>query len=167
MEGCITIRGLLYLRGQLPQLGRRREWTTLVLLFLVAVGLAEPLACLTHCRLLIQSELHRAFVGQHQDHSPLASGFDPLDVEGRELLHVRPVVLSNLFVCFMDTEHGSQSDLPYVPSPVLFHEHLAVFLAGLLLVLILLVRQRPVPSFHAPPPHTFRPLLRPPKALAA
>ena len=167
MEGCSIIRGQLHLRRQLSQLGRRREWITLVLLLLVAVGLTEPLVCLTRCRIWVQSELHRAFVGQHDGHPPFASGFESLDVEARELLHVRPVVLSNLFVCFTDTEHGGGSSVPYAPSPELFHEHLAVFLVGLLLALSLLVRQRSMPSFHAPPPHMSRPPLRPPIALAA
>lgn len=167
VEHQSTIRGILASSERLLLPKRRHAWTTLALLLLVVLGLAEPLACLTHCRTMVQFEVRRAFVEQHQASTRNADRFEVTGDRARDLLHVRLVVLSNLFVCFVDIAHGDQSGLPFAPSPEAFHDHQATIFAAVLLALILLIQRRSIARVHAPPPHTSHPPLRPPIALAA
>src|SRR5581483_2169679 len=88
----------------------RRLWGgstgSAVVLVLLAIWVLEPLSCVTYCRNWTLLQLHSAFAAQHQaQHVP--TNATTLDAVTSELAHLRPVIFSNLFVCFIDPMHGA------------------------------------------------------------
>jgi hypothetical protein len=105
-----------------------------MLCLLFVLMLAEPLVCVTYCQAEMQLGAHSLFVAQRQSHKPA-----PHNGMVAELTNVRPVILPNLFVCFMDAKDGFPSDMPNGLLAIEQHDHQATAVAIPLLMLILAV----------------------------
>lgn len=136
---------------------------TVALMLLLVVWLVEPLTCSSYCRNLVLPRAHDAFAAQQQDiRVGTNNGMFVSDDLNRELAHFRPVVLPNLFVCFIDLAHSAPLDAPFAPSPLPIHEHLASLMLISLFVLVILLQHCPLIPPLAPSLCALRPLLRPP-----
>ncbi len=154
-----------YCSGGLRRSPRDRSGSTVIIVLLLALWLLEPLACMTYCRNWSLLQLHNAFAARHQDQQ-LLSKPTALDELTSELAHLRPVVLPNLFLCFMDPMHGTPSDAPSTPSAAVFHVHLAILAISMLLMLMFVIQHYRSTFAPMPPQRALSPLLRPPIASA-
>ena len=135
----------------------RRHGVMPLLLILIFLRLSDSLSCIVHCGAWVQHDLRSAFTAQHQ---PQNTTF--LNGDGEDLNHLRPVVLANLFVCFIDPEHGSPTDTPYAPSSPSFHEHLASLVMITVLVIVFLIQHTSHLPARLAPQLVVLPPLRPP-----
>ena len=133
-----------------------------VLLLLTFLRLGDSLACIAHCDTWMQHDLRSAFAARHQ---PQSAAF--LKNDQQDLNHLRPVILANLFVCFIDPEHGSPTDTPYSPSVTPFHEHQASLALITVLVIVLLIQHTSYFLARIAPQLAVLPPVRPPIQNAA
>lgn len=136
-----------------------RDRASLAELLLLVLVLIEPLTCVAYCQSWAHLWPYGIDAAQHQ-----ADQLQVYNGVADELAQLRPVRLSNPFICIMGAKQHTPS--PAAPTPTLLDAHRAAATASTLVMQILILQAHQVGSSLPLPHRSYRPLLPPPIAIA-